>query len=146
MSTITASDSSSAPDEVSYLNISKVVWIANPAPGLSTSHAEWDGQRLFTVYTTTGRSDITTSFKIESTSTKAEVLNNGNFVIYDENGVVTPATPVFESFSMPFDTLLPGQIFRPSEKSRMTSLPCKLRLLNLAESENCNFFDNAFFC
>jgi hypothetical protein len=102
-----SSDSSSAPDEVSYLKISKVVWIANPTPGLSTSHAEWDGQRLFTVYTTTGRSDITTSFKIQSTSTNAEVLNNGNFVIYDKNGVVTdPATPVFESFSMPFDTLL----------------------------------------
>ncbi|KAG0591187.1 hypothetical protein KC19_1G156900 [Ceratodon purpureus] len=101
-------------DEVSYRNISKVVWVADPRPGLITSHAKWDGLRLFTVYTTPIQSSSTSTFLVRK-STKAILQDDGNFVFYDEKDLVNPTARVFESFSMPFDTLLPGQIFRPNQ-------------------------------
>jgi len=82
-----------------------IVWTANgdkPAPPSSefklTSDGEFvlvhpDGSQLWKAQTN------------GSKSTCAAMLDNGNFVILDEN-----YSPIWESFKEPTDTILPGQI------------------------------------
>ncbi|KAM7254017.1 hypothetical protein ACFE04_031699 [Oxalis oulophora] len=102
---------------VIHIDSGKVVWTANRGgPNLISSSDKFVFSLNGNAYLQKGK-NIVWSTNTEGKNTKAmELRNSGNLVLIDENAQI-----LWQSFSHPTDTLLPGQAF--TEGMRLKSFP-----------------------
>lgn len=114
---------------VKHMKSGKIVWTANRGSLVSNSDKfvlEKDG----TVYLQLGNSRVWSTDTGGQRVTSMELMDSGNLVLLGDNGSI-----LWQSFSHPTDTLLPGQEF--VEGMRLKSFP-KNNLSNYLEIKSSN--------
>ncbi|KAI3675485.1 hypothetical protein L1987_85075 [Smallanthus sonchifolius] len=98
-----------------YKKISKgtVVWVANRNTPLTDTSSELTltHQGVLVLRNTTTGNVVWSSTNSSNMSVRnpiGKLLDTGNFIIYEEDGVINQENPIWQSFELMTDTLLPG--------------------------------------